>query len=173
MEQTTREIQIIMHANGKDEAFMHCPQCGAFKKMNTSSSRLINQADGVEIQCDACAHKYKVLINYRKHYRKNASLKGIYTNATDSIDQAFDFDTTSAITVGNISRTGIGFRTQDAVNVKADNVLKVRFILDDNKKSLVEKTVIVKRVDKDFIGAEFIKAIDYRDKEFAFYLMRR
>jgi transcription elongation factor Elf1 len=171
MGQTAQQMQVVIHAGDRGSAFMHCPQCGASKKISTSSYRLINKAAGIELTCPACNHKYKVLINYRKFYRKKTNLKGIYTIATANIDHRFDFDTTSVITIGNISRTGIGFKMKNTINVEIDDILKVKFILDDEKKSVVEKKAIVKRVDKDFIGAEFTRAIDYRDKALAFYLM--
>ena len=171
MGQTAQKMQVIIHAGEKGGAFMHCPQCGASKKISTSSYRLINRAAGVELTCPDCGHKYKALINYRKFYRKKTNLKGIYTTPTANFDHKFDFDTTSVITVINISRTGIGFRMKNSINVELDDVLKVRFILDDKEKSIVEKKALVKRVDKDFIGAEFARAIDYRDKDLAFYLM--
>ena len=171
MGQAAQKIQVTIHNGKKDKTFMHCPRCGVSKKISTSSYRLINQAAGIELKCAACGHKYKVLINYRKFYRKKTNLKGIYTIATADIDRRFDFSTTSVVTVGNISRTGIGFKMKNSINVEIDNVLKVRFILDDKEKSIVEKKAIVKRVDKGFIGAEFTRAIDYRDRELAFYLM--
>jgi predicted RNA-binding Zn-ribbon protein involved in translation (DUF1610 family) len=171
MEQTAQQMQVIIHSGAKDRAFMHCPQCGSSKRISTSSYRVINQAAGIELTCPTCGHKYKALINYRKFYRKRTNLRGVYTVATAEIDPPFDFDTTSVVTVGNISRTGIGFNMKNTINVEIGDVLKVRFILDDKRKSIVEKKAIVKRVDKNFIGAEFTRAIDYRDKELAFYLM--
>lgn len=171
MGQTAQQMQVIIHAGDKGSAFMHCPQCGASKKITTSSYRVINQAAGIELTCPACDHTYNVLINFRKYYRKKTNLRGIYTIAAADIGNCYDFDTTAVVTIGNISRTGIGFRMKNSINVEVDDILKIRFILDDKKKSVVEKKAIVKRVDKDFIGAEFTRAIDYRDKELAFYLM--
>lgn len=171
MGQTAQQMQVIIHAGDKGSAFMHCPQCGASKKISTASYRVINQASGVELTCPVCNHKYNVLINFRKYYRKKTDLRGIYTIATADLGNSYDFDATSVVTIGNISRTGIGFRMKNSINVEVDDILKIRFILDDKKKSVVEKKAIVKRVDKDFIGAEFARAIDYRDKELAFYLM--
>jgi transcription elongation factor Elf1 len=171
MGQTAQQMQVIIHSGAKDRAFMHCPQCGTSKRISTSSYRVINQAAGIELTCPTCGHKYKVLINYREFYRKKTNLRGIYTIATAEIGQRFDFDATSVVTVGNISRTGIGFKMKNTINVEIGDVLKVRFILDDKRKSIVEKKAIVKRIDKNFIGAEFARAIDYRDKELAFYLM--
>ena len=171
MEQTAQQMQVIIHSGPKGRAFMHCPQCGASKRISTSSYRVINQAAGIELTCPTCGHKYKALINYRDFYRKKTNLRGIYTIATTEIDQAFDFETTSVVTIGNISRTGIGFKMKNTINVEIGDVLKVRFILDDKRKSIVEKKAIVKRIDKNLVGAEFARAIDYRDKELAFYLM--
>jgi len=171
MGQTAQQMQIIIHAGDKGSAFMHCPECGASKKISTSSYRVINQASGIELTCPVCNHKYRVLINFRKYYRKKTDLKGIYTIATADRGTQYDFDTTSVVVIGNISRTGIGFRMKNTIDVGIGDVLKVRFILDDKRKSVVEKKAIVKRIDEDFVGAEFSRAIDYRDKELAFYLM--
>ncbi len=171
MGQTAQQMQVIIHSGKKDRAFMHCPQCGASKRISTASYRLINQAAGIELTCPECGHKYKALINFRKFYRKKTDLRGIYAVATAKSDERFDFDTTSVVTIGNISRTGIGFTMKNSINVEIGDVLKVRFILDDKKKSIVEKKAIVKRIDKNFIGAEFARAIDFRDKALAFYLL--
>jgi len=167
MERTTPNVRPLIRVSEKDKSRVHCPQCGASSKISTDSYRFTNQSYGIEITCPVCNYKYKVLVNYSKFYRKKTNLSGICIISNYKLD----FHTILSITVENISRTGIGFRTKNTVNIKIDSILTVRFVLDDRMKSIVAKKVLVNRIDKDFIGAEFIRAIDYRDKELACYLM--
>jgi hypothetical protein len=74
------------------------------------------------------------------------------------------------MTVKNISSTGIGFETYNPHDLAKDDAVRVKFALDDAKRSEIERDVTVRVVRDRYIGGEF-SAPDLYDKTLGFYLM--
>jgi len=51
------------------------------------------------------------------------------------------------------------------------DVLNIRFLLDNKKKSMISKKVVVRRITNNYIAAEFTGYVDENDKDLAFYLL--
>ena len=79
------------------------------------------------------------------------------------------------MTVEDISRTGLGFRTVCGHTILVNDVLSVTFTLDDKQKTDIRKSVRVRRSDDRFIGAEFVDHDTYTETNriLGFYLMPR
>jgi hypothetical protein len=72
--------------------------------------------------------------------------------------------------IQDLSFTGIGFRTRHSHNLQVGDLIELRFILDDQRKSEVCKKATVRRTRDKFVGAEFYDGKAY-EKELGFYLM--
>ena len=79
------------------------------------------------------------------------------------------------MTVEDLSRTGLGFRTKTDHNICVQDLIRVSFILDDNKHSEVNKSAVVRRVHDDFVGAEFLDFDGFNEinRTLGCYLMPR
>jgi PilZ domain-containing protein len=79
------------------------------------------------------------------------------------------------MTVEDLSRTGLRFRTKMSHTIRVADMLRVRFILDDAQRSEVHKSVIVKWVTPYLVGAEFgdFDAFNETNRTLGFYLMPR
>lgn len=77
---------------------------------------------------------------------------------------------TGYIKVENLSLQAIGFRISKSHRIKVNDFLDIHFILDDIKKSLVERRIIVRGINGNYIDAEFYNPPPYA-KKLGFYLM--
>ena len=79
------------------------------------------------------------------------------------------------MTVVDLSRTGLGFRTRIKHNIRAQDRIRVRFVLDNDKRSEVSQSAIVRRVSDYFVGAEFLdfEVLNDVNRNLGFYLMTR
>ena len=77
--------------------------------------------------------------------------------------------------VENISKTGIGFRTMIKHHMHVQDIIRVKFILDDDKRSEISKSAQVKRVGEYTVGAGFLDTDVYNDTNriLGLYLMPR
>ena len=77
------------------------------------------------------------------------------------------------MTVEDLSRTGLGFRTKTPHNIRVRYVLV--HLLYDAQRSEVHKSAIVKRISDYFVGAEFVDfdAFNETNRILGFYLMPR
>jgi hypothetical protein len=73
--------------------------------------------------------------------------------------------------VKNISRTGIGFVVPSGHELEVGDSVELMFRLDDEERSHVERTAVVRRVvEGDYVGCEFTD-IGHVDKATGFYVM--
>jgi hypothetical protein len=75
------------------------------------------------------------------------------------------------MTVTSLSNTGIGFETARISQFKVGDVIRVRFMLDDSRRSWIDEMVEIKRVEDHMIGSEFKDLGEYEKKAIGFYLM--
>jgi hypothetical protein len=113
-----------------------------------------------------------VSIEVRKFYRKSTCLSGEYIKISPETAKGIE---KGAMTVEDLSRTGLGFRTKTHHNLHVKDRLIVRFTLDNAQRSEVSKSAIVKRISHSFVGAEFVDfdAFNETNRILGFYLMPR
>jgi hypothetical protein len=75
--------------------------------------------------------------------------------------------------VENLSRRGLGFRTSMPHNLCINEVIVVRFTLDDVPRTTLRKSAVVRHVDENFVGAEFFDFDSYNrdNRVLGFYLL--
>ncbi|NOX33174.1 MAG: HDOD domain-containing protein [Deltaproteobacteria bacterium] len=74
------------------------------------------------------------------------------------------------IRVEKLSMLTIGFRISKSHRIKVNDFLDIHFILDDIKKSIVERRVVVREIKGNLINADFYNPPPYA-KNLGFYLM--
>jgi hypothetical protein len=145
--------------NSENKVVFTCPQCTKSKTADVSKFLGQKSDSQIKVRC-RCGHVFQVTLERRKFYRKKTMLHGFYT-LENSLKQF-------PITVVNLSRRGLEFKTSQSHLRKVGEKLSVEFRLDDKKKSLIKKEVVIRRVDKDNIGGEFCFQDEY-DKVLGFY----
>jgi hypothetical protein len=141
-------------------------------KVNVSSSTWLNKLPKLHSRYNAYGYDFDASMNMRKHARKETCLHGICSHG-DLAD--FDNDMLKGraadMTIDNISRSGIAFTLSVPFDTLVGDMLNVRFTLDTKSRTTVDKKVIVRRMVKDVVAAEFKPHIGGRDKELAVYLL--
>lgn len=99
----------------------------------------------------------------RQYYRKNVQLAGNFENPDTG--EAGDF------LLENLSLNGIGFTTLLGHRLSRGMLIKVRFRLDDARRTEVTRLSRVKYLSDRYVGCQFADQKSY-DSDLGFYLMR-
>jgi hypothetical protein len=122
-----------------------------------------------------CGITYGVNLNFRKYYRKDVSIGGYYTTEESDVGST-DSGNVPTVPINcrikNISMGGLGFTGLSTVRVQIGDTLKVKFTLDKVPPEIVEKEVIVRTIQDNYIGCEFTQESGYSDRTLGFYLMK-
>lgn len=161
---------------GRDEVFVNkenmalfaCPHCGKMK--HVSVAKFKGAKHSLRVKC-GCGQTFPVNLNFRNKYRKNTDILGYYHHVHDERPNPEVEE--SNCTIVNLPLGGIGLKLLNDKNLKAGDEVIVEFILDDRKKSEMNRRVIVRHVGKDrYIGGEFCDVDQNQyDKTLGFYLM--
>lgn len=158
-----------IYANDNETGTLVCEQCGKSKVIHVSDFKNIGKP--LKVKC-SCGHMFFISIEVRKFYRKKTHLVGEYTKISENIAQGLE---RGGMVVEDLSRTGIGFRTNVKHNIHVQDIIRVKFNLDNDKHTEISKSAIVKRVNDFFVGAEFLDFDAYNEtnRTLGFYLMPR
>ena len=162
------EIKKI-YVNDGEKGTLICEKCGKTRDVNLSDFKNIGKP--LKVKC-SCGHFFFVSIEVRKFYRKSTHLSGEYIKSRNDMAKGVE---KGAMTVEDLSRTGLGFRTKTPHNIRVKDRLQVRFTLDNAQCSEVNKNAIVRRISHNFVGAEFVDfdAFNETNRILGFYLMPR
>ena len=72
--------------------------------------------------------------------------------------------------IKDISTHGLGFMALSEHKVQKDQSLKIIFSLDDSVKTVLKKRAVVRRVNDNFIGCEFLET-EKEDRAVGFYVL--
>ena len=153
------ETQII-RLGPDNMAVLKCPDCGGVRTIN--AAKLDNPRGPLKARCK-CGAVFRILFEVRKAYRKETRLHGNYIKDSPGHEQG-------KIIVRDISGSGIGFTTLTKHNLKQGDKVKLKFTLDDKRRSAIEKDGVVKVVNDKSIGCQFTDS-DQQDDPLGFYLM--
>ncbi|MCX5851023.1 MAG: PilZ domain-containing protein [Deltaproteobacteria bacterium] len=113
----------------------------------------------------------KGLMQKRRPHRRNVKLRGCFLLRDEKRLDNDKGDDAHDIKVENISQYGIRFRLLKPLEVKVNDTLQVKFVFENERRStVVEKDIVVKWTQGDFVGAHFVRPIDDYESELAFYL---
>jgi len=158
-----------IYVNDNEKGTLICGKCGKTRVVNLSDFKNIGKP--LKVKC-SCGHFFFVSLEFRKFYRKSTHLSGEYVRLSNNVTKGLE---KGIMTVEDLSRTGLRFRTKISHNIRVADMLRVRFILDDAQHSEVHKSAIVKWVMNYFVGAEFgdFDAFNETNRTLGFYLMPR
>ncbi|MBT8355809.1 MAG: PilZ domain-containing protein [Desulfofustis sp.] len=136
-----------------------CPFCQ--KTNEVSVGKFKNLKHTVVTKC-SCQQQFTVELNFRQYHRKKVELNGEVRNVSTGSSKWLE------VTVVDLSMVGLRFKVVEATDIEKDHILRVRFTLDNQKATEIEKEVGVLNRKNDEFGCEFL-FIDY-EKELGFYL---
>ena len=147
-----------------NQATFICPKCEKTKTVDVTKYAQLDQTVKVKSTC-ACGHTWTSVLEKRKQYRKGVNLVGIYIHIVDGkeVDKG-------NMTIVDLSAGGVKLKLNVARDFNPDDLLKIEFRLDDKKRTLMNKTVIVRNVSGSYVGAAF-SGSDAYDPVLGFYLM--
>ncbi len=145
-EDKVSDVEVFVH--NKMVVSFACPVCKLEKEIAVERIKDVYHWN-VNATCRRCAHKFKVSFNFRKYYRKESYLHGLLFESFDSIAPVCD------VIVTDISLTGVGFESNDC-NFDIGTVLVLRFILDDEQGSRVEKKISIESIRGKKVCALFL-----------------
>jgi c-di-GMP-binding flagellar brake protein YcgR len=135
--------------------------------VNVTEHPELEKKDKVIVKC-FCGHKFAVIIERRKQYRKATNFPGQYKHIVDGrvIDQGL-------MTVIDLSRTGMKIKLNVKRELDIGTRLVLEFRLDDTHRSFIQKEVEVKKVFDQELGVEFtsVHPSDPSDKALGFYML--
>jgi hypothetical protein len=153
-------INAKVHVRENNTATLICPTCGAIKHIAAEKYRYGRHTMNVRCRCQQV---FTLLLDFRRHYRKQTSLPGTYEIISEGGVGG------GIIHINNISRGGIGFSVSGLHRIEKDQELHVEFQLNDKKKTTLKKRVVVKSVQQNAIGCQFKDTIEM-ERALGFFL---
>ena len=141
-------------------AIIRCPYCSVARKVSVEKFR--GKKHTVKLRC-SCQKSFVTQLDFRKNYRKMTDLQGTY-RITSSVAAGG-----GPMKVTNLSMSGIGFSVSGVHNIKVGQTAHVDFVLDNRKSTRINKEVVIKTVNANHIGCEFVSHQAF-EKDFGFYL---
>jgi hypothetical protein len=132
--------------NNDNMATFVCPKCNKTATVGVSEYKEIDKAVRVQHTC-ACGHSHTVLLERRQFYRKDVNIPGEYFLPDENVKKA--------MTVKDLSRSGLKFETATEAELKVGDKLFVEFSLHNEPQTMIQKEVTVKTVSGCHIGTAF------------------
>jgi transcription elongation factor Elf1 len=152
-----------IYITSKQMATFSCPQCNRSKTVDVSKYAAIDKMVTVNIKCP-CGHAYKAILEKRRQYRKETNLPGTYVHFIDGQPR-----NRGLMTVKDLSTAGMKLRLNVKQSFAIGDQMRVEFHLDDARRTLIKKTVIIRNQRDQFIGVE-LAPFEAVDKALGFYL---
>ncbi|MGA9178127.1 MAG: PilZ domain-containing protein [Desulfobacterales bacterium] len=137
-----------------------CPKCGL--KKNKIVFKFKDTHKRLKAKCK-CGEVFRFTLDFRKYYRKNVQLAGKYfVQGKDEKEE---------ILIEDISKTGINFTTLKPHNFSKDDLIELKFTLDNAMRMEVRTRVKILWINDRAVGAQFIDP-NLLDKDLGLYLIR-
>lgn len=146
---------------------LSCPHCRSMRTVSIDQFKGLDKAVKVKVRCP-CGQSYPVMLERRQQFRKEVALSGTYVQIVNGRPMG-----RGSMVVKDISRSGLKLRVPMTQHLKCGHILEVEFRLDDAKKSLIQKEVVIRKIDASDLGTQFVSITpgDPSDKALGFYLM--
>lgn len=156
---TTEKNMTKSFVKSGNEATIICPKCNLAKTISVTQFR--NRQHLLKVKCK-CGNRFKIQLEFRRHYRKDTDLTGTYELKTPATGGGL-------VKISNLSLSGVCFLVRGIHNIKTGQRGTLNFTLDNRKQTVLFKNVIIRSVDKGRIGCEFVDDQAF-EKELGFYL---
>jgi len=164
-------LQIKLFVNESNIIKLRCPNCLEKKQIPASVLKNKYKFRG---KCK-CQSVIEVELEYRKSFRKETNVDGYYSYNLEELQNVKVYDDVVAIKLNsmnckiiNISTYGLRLKSFPPHNIKNDDIIYIIFQLSAG--TIIEKKVVVRNVQDDYIGCEFID-VQEEDKEVGYYLL--
>lgn len=136
-----------------------CPACNGVKEIAVRQFR--QRLHMLKVKCP-CGHSFRVKLEFRRHYRKATDLAGSFSLLSRASGGA-------VARIVNISLSGICFEVKGMHDLQIGQRGMLVFKLDNRKQTMLRKKVLIRAVNGNRIGSEFIEDRAF-DKDLGFYL---
>jgi len=133
-----------VYVGENNRALIICPKCG-FER-NVDAMTLKTATNILKVKCK-CRETFQIALEYRKHYRKEVRLTGEYI-AQKSRERG-------EIIIRELSLTGIRLESVKPHRISIDDMLEIKFILDNPMRTEIRKLAKVIWVKDRIIGVNF------------------
>ncbi|MEW6327939.1 MAG: PilZ domain-containing protein [Thermodesulfobacteriota bacterium] len=154
------EIEKI-YLDKNNQGYIVCKQCGKTKKIDGSN---FHTSKPIKVTC-ICKNIFYIQLELRQYYRKKVNLAGTFERIHP------DNRAVGRITIEDISAGGLGFRTMSSNVLIPNDLVKIKFILDDTHGSHVEVNAIIRSIREGHVGVEFRELDEHSRKLIGFYLL--
>ena len=144
-----------------------CPQC--MRQDHISSKRFTSMGKTIMATCP-CRFQFDLTAEMRSYYRKNVDLEGVFLQTKSKNLMSDSSGYSGKIRIANISKKGLGFLTEGQSHLRIGDQIRVKFTLDNHAHSLITKQVLIKGVNRQCVGGQFLGS-DKNDITLGFYLM--
>ena len=135
-----------------------CPKCGLAKNKNVFKFKDTHK--GLKAKCK-CGEIFRFTLDFRKYLRKDVRLTGEYF--------VQEKDEKGEILIEDISLTGINFATLKPHHFYKNDMVELKFTLDNPMKTRVQKLVKIMWTKDHAVGAQFNDPKSL-EKDFGVYL---
>ena len=135
-----------VYVDENNQARIICPKCG-FEK-NVDAMKFRNTSNIVKGKCK-CKETFKFALEYRKHYRKDVRLPGEYIIQKNRKG--------GEVIIRELSLTGIRFESLKPHQISVDDILEVKFTLDNPLRTEINKLAEVIWINDRIVGVNFIE----------------
>jgi hypothetical protein len=155
--ESRESLKVFLSDSGKTT--VKCPFC---KKCHHTTVPKHFHNKPVMGKCN-CGQSFPVLFDSRKYYRKEVRLPGMYWNT---------FGEKDLMTVTTLSFSGAGFESgQRNPSLNSGETIRLNFLLKNSDKIWIKSDALVRRVNGNQIGVDFIGMEEHHQKCLGFYLM--
>lgn len=147
-----------VYVDDTGQATIICPKCGIEKNVDVSEFK--DTSKKIKAKCK-CGETHRFTIEFRKKYRKDVKLPGEYI--------AKEKGEKGEIIIRELSLTGIRFESLKPHGISSDDILDVKFKLDNPMRAEIRKLVKVIWIKNRIIGAHYTETKLY-EKDLGFYL---
>lgn len=161
-EEHVSDVEVFVHK--KLVVSFACPQCNLEKSIEVEKIKDVSHWK-VNATCRRCAHKFRVSFNFRKYYRKETSLRGLVFSSFETHDPIAE------VRVIDVSLTGVGLESGGWIP-RVGDVVVIRFLLDDDDNSEVEKRISIQSIRGNKIGGTFVDTKGF-DRTLGKYILPR
>jgi hypothetical protein len=139
-----------------------CLKCGAARKESVQQYK--DHKDPIKINCP-CSNICEVQLEFRKHYRKETHIGGMYLRSSNGGHWGH-------MIIKNLSMVGCGFETWKTPTLLPGEEIKLEFVLDDHRRSMIKKKAIVHKVRGHYVGCQFSELPGAYNADLGFYLKK-
>lgn len=143
-----------------DQAMIVCPTCDTAKAISVAQFR--HRLHLIKVKCK-CGHLFRVHLEFRRHFRKPTDIEGTYDLRPPATGGG-------KVKVINLSLSGACFEVRGLHDMKIGQEGSLVFTLDNRQETVLFKKVIIKTVNANRIGCEFVQDRAF-EKELGFYLL--